>query len=168
MTRNEIASVGVRLFGIGTAVNVLHTLPFFLKEHLSPLNLSTLWVSTILAVVVGIMCVRFPMGVAALLLPKTPDSPKAFNWTSDQAIGVGAFLLGLYTLTQAVLETIRILSLVVLWENSRNTAYDSHLGFYTVQLLAQYALAGWLLLGARGLRRWVLRLRGRGYEVGPG
>jgi hypothetical protein len=161
MSPYQAVAVAVRLFAAWLAIYVLRTVISFALVRQSDVPGFGVAVAFVVltAVLVGVLWF-FPGSIARKLL--SPENAKAESGASpDLWLAMGCALLGLWMLTSTlpslVLDTYALVYIDVASDNSE-------LKRSVLYLLVQIAIALWLLLGAKGFRRFFWWARNAGYK----
>ena len=146
MTPHQSVALALRLFAIWLALQTLWALPSFFTARSSQ---SLTWIAFMLALI-GLVSVAlwvFPRTIAGKLLPPPDPQPRS-SATPAVWLAIGCTLLGLWTLTTAV---PRVVYDVSDWMSSE----DRSPLWYSILLrdLVALAIAIWLILGAKGVRK---------------
>jgi hypothetical protein len=161
MSPYQAVAVAVRLFAVWLAIYVLRTVisfAFVRQSGVPGFGVAVAFV-VLTALLVGVLWF-FPGSIARKLL--SPENAKPETAASaDLWLAMGCALLGLWMLTSAlpslVLDTYALVYIDV-------TSDDSELKRSVLYLLVQIAIALWLLLGAKGFRRFFWWARNAGYK----
>ena len=150
VTPHQIVAVALRLFAVWLGLQTLRTLPAFLGTNgFGPPSYG--WVTFILALTLVVIFALwvFPRALAGKLLPP-PDSQPRPPATPDVWLSMGCTLLGLWSLTTAI---PRLVNELVAWNEMSYTDDRSQLQRWIVYYLVEIAVAVWLLLGAKGVKK---------------
>ena len=150
MTPHQIIAVALRLFAVWLGLQALTALPsFFTLNGFHSPNFG--WMTFMLAITAVVIFVLwvFPRTIAGKLLPPSEPQP-ASSATPDVWLAVGCTLLGLWTL----ITTVPRLVYDSFAFNSMSYYEDrSQLRQWVIYNLLRLAIAVWLLLGAKGVRK---------------
>jgi hypothetical protein len=150
VTPQQIVAVALRLFAVWLGLQTLRSLPAFLATNgfESP---SYGWMTFVLAltVVVVFMLWVFPRTIAGKLLPP-PDAEPRPAATPDVWLAMGCTLIGLWTLTTTIPRLLfEAFALSTMSYDQDRSQLRQSIFYYLMQL----AIALWLLLGAKGVRK---------------
>jgi hypothetical protein len=161
MSPIQTVAVAVRLFAIWLAIYAARWGPYLYASARRADDVGVA-VVTVCAVAITVLAVLllwfFPRTVARTLLP-AGDLATLSGAQADAWLTVGCSLLGLWVLSEAIPALVR--HLYVLFQDARGNVVPDNWGAGTAYILAELAVALWLLLGASGLRRLLSWARNR-------
>ena len=166
MTPHQTIAVGIRLFAVWLAIYFLGAAPGYyngfkkLDEQFAIISVS---IALIVVALIFIVLWFFPRTIAKGVLPKEV-TVELDPISTDRWFAVGVSLIGLWLLTEAIPALARY-ALIALFSHRLpdSIVADANLYLNTIYYLVQFFLGIWLLLGAKGLRALVLKLRYGGY-----
>ncbi|MDX1499503.1 MAG: hypothetical protein R3176_06380 [Woeseiaceae bacterium] len=169
MSPHQILAVGVRLFAIWLAVQLVLTLPFqlawvatYLEQAYgsSSIGISRLFygVTALLFIVLLIVLWRFPLTVAQRILPGSGEAIED-SGAPDLWLALGCALIGLWLL--AVRVPAVVFGLVQYGEGFVDRL--PYPGIMLAQHVAEILIGLWLALGAKGFRKLFWWLRNAGH-----
>jgi hypothetical protein len=162
----QIAAIAVRLFAIWLAIYCARWTPYLygvLRDSDDDLMAGVLAVAGVLLSIGTVLFLWFfPRTVARSVLPAGDPSPGKPSGP-DAWLTIGCTLLGLWVLTDAIPALVRNIY-VLFYTNRINMSAPEGWGARTLQIGVELAIAVWLLLGARGLRRVISWARGVGAD----
>jgi hypothetical protein len=165
MSPHQTIAVGVRVFAVWIAVNLLMNAMGMLSAAKQFSEPSAKWfIGAIVLVTITFALVLwfFSRTVARLILPG-PGTPPAESASPDTWFAIGCSLLGLWVLTGVIPSLARYLFVLFLAQRSGTSAPE---GWHTAALrdVVELGLGFWLLLGAKGIRKLVLWVRTAGVK----
>jgi hypothetical protein len=168
MTNAQIVALGVRLFAIWLAIEILRHLPGLWAFSARDGNVSgftaivVLVAVTLIAITLALW--RFPLAVARKLLP-TATLDQATPLPAEQIERVGFCLLGLWLLADAV-RGLAYSGVMLYYSRQPNVSLELRPDNYAAmaQTMVELVLAIWLLFGARGLVGLLRRARAAGTD----
>jgi hypothetical protein len=156
MSPIQAVALGVRLFAIWLAIDMLRWIPYLYKdlrrfdnETVTAIGFAT----SVLIILLVVFLWFFPRTVALRLLPGRETQPIT-DVSPDRWFAVGCALLGLWVLTNAIpalVQNTYVLFYTQRNQMSRPEGWDAAILHYLVELV----IGVWLLLGASGARRLV-------------
>ncbi len=150
MTPRQIVAVFLRIFAVWLALQVLRTLPTLFAKGAG--EAPGFVYETFLFVLTGAIAVAlwfFPSTIAGKLLP-SPSVAAESSPTADTWLAMGCTLIGIWTLT----STIPHLVYDALAFSAASTYDDtSQIHEWVASNLVESAIAVWLLLGGKGIRK---------------
>ena len=150
MTPHQIVAVALRLFAVWLGLQALTALPsFFAVNGFHSPNLGWMTFTLGITAVVAFALWVFPRTIAGKLLPPSDPQPQP-SATPDVWLAMGCTLLGLWTLITTVPRLVYdsfALSSMSYYEDR------SQLRQWVIYNLLRLAIAVWLLLGAKGVRK---------------
>jgi multisubunit Na+/H+ antiporter MnhB subunit len=150
VTPHQIVAVALRLFAVWLGLQALTTVPsFFTLNGFHSPNYG--WVTFMLAITAVVIFALwvFPLTIAGKLIPR-PERQAQPSATPDVWLAIGCTLLGLWTLTTAI---PRLVYDYVAWNAMSSYDDRSQLQHWVVYHLVELAIAVWLILGAKGVRK---------------
>ena len=162
MTPHQSIAVGIRLFAVWLAIYFLRDAPGYyrgFKNMDEQFAIISMVVFLILVAIFFLVLWFFPITISKGVLPKevaaAPDPISTDRW-----FAVGGGLIGLWLLTEAIPALVRY-ALIALFSRRLPDAIvaDANLYLNTIYYLVQLFLSIWLLLGAKGLRTLLLKVR---------
>ena len=116
---------------------------------------------------IAFLFIKFPLTIAGKLLPKDGDDKLDWQLTGQDVYSIAFFILGLYILINAIPSMFYWLAYSITYKNSDPPAYQEfspgEIGGMVVTV-TKLIIGIWLLLGARGLRGLVYKLRYAGLD----
>lgn len=168
MKLEYLVAIGVRLFAIGLAVNVLRSLslvPTYLNDSTSHSELIVFYVTTAAFALLALMLWVFPLIVARKIGAFPPQDPDALKDDAyHRLLEVGLILVGIYLLYFAIADAAYWIYLI---RHSADMveAYGEYPGLTPantasiVYTAVEFVLAIFLILGHRGVARLVWKVR---------
>ena len=150
VTPHQIVAVALRLFAVWIGIQTLRTLPAFLTMTGSDTP-GYVWMTFMLAlnaVIVFVLWV-FPRTIAGKLLPPPEAQPQPLA-TPDLWLSMGCTLMGLWILTTTI---PRLAYELFAWDAMSYTDDRSQLHRSLFYYVLELAIALWLILGAKGVRK---------------
>jgi len=150
VTPHQIIAVALRLFAVWLGLQALTALPsFFTLNGFHSPNFG--WMTFMLAITAVVIFALwvFPRSIAGKLLPPSESQPQP-SATPDVWLAMGCTLLGLWTLITTVPRLV-----YDSFAFSSMSYYEdrSQLRQWVIYNLLRLAIAVWLLLGAKGVRK---------------
>lgn len=163
MTNAQAVAVILRVVGIWLVINSLIVGLFAIPSLLSsPTPMTAITISILfLFLLLGTWLALRPLVVAQTLLPSAPHDETTANWSVDEFQAAMFSALGMYFLVITVTD---LNGLIEVWDHVQaSTRKGAVTGVYEYSRIGSLVLrlvAGvWLLLGAKGLRRILQKLR---------
>lgn len=171
MTKRELLTVAIRLFAIGLALSIVRSIPgtalAFESSQVEPS--AGPWLvaaSYALAVAVALICWRFPLAVAALLLPKADASVELVPWSQQSAVETGTIIIGVFYLYYAASDLVYWMAFWVAYTNYEDAiapiSPDQWASIVTT--VFEVVLAVGLVLGARRIASVIQSVRHAGTQ----
>lgn len=176
MTMLDLMGAGVRLLGVWLLVQAVGTClsavgMLVALDNQAPMGSATgSWLMVavfgVVAGFVAFLFLRFPVGIARLLVPKRGDAAPDISAGMDELQTLGFALLGAYLLADTLPALVQ--QGVFYFELGRDhwegmaDARQLDVATTILALLIEAAIAAYLLLGARGLTRFLGRIRRAG------
>lgn len=166
MSREDILTVALRLFAIYLVIGALQLVG---QASATDINLPTgsliaaIALSIIFPLVIAALLWLLPLRITAILLPGIDERPAAFSTDTVPALEIGCILIGLWLLASSLSDT-------TYWVITLIAALNNEWGLQIIPMqdlasmaatLMQLGLSAWLLLGYRGILKFVRRLRSR-------
>ena len=166
MSREDILTVALRLFAIYLVIGALQLVG---QASATDINLPTgsLIVAIILSIVfpllIAVLLWLLPLRIAAILLPGINQQHTALSTGTVPALEIGCILIGLWLLASSLSDS-------TYWVITLIAALNNEWGLQIIPMqdlasmaaaLMQLGLSAWLLLGYRGILKFVRRLRSR-------
>jgi hypothetical protein len=150
VTPHQSVAVALRLFAVWLALRTLSTVPWFFEPHASDTP-GYVWSTFMLVLTVAVIFALwvFPRTIARKLLPP-PDTEPQPSATPDLWLAMGCTLLGLWTLTTTIPRLVYDFFALTSMSPVDDSSQLRHWVLYN---LVEVAIAVWLLLGAKGLRK---------------
>jgi hypothetical protein len=144
VTPQQIVAVALRIFAVWWGIQTLRTIPSLVRSLDSP---SHVWWTFMLGLYIAIMLTLwfFPRTIAGKLVPPSDEKPQP-PATPDVWLTVGCMLIGLWVLTTTLPRLVYDLITV-----NAVLGYDDR--YWILPSIAEVAVAIWLTLGARGVRK---------------
>jgi hypothetical protein len=150
MSPRQIVAVALRVFAVWLVVQSLRSIPGLIAVLFS--GESGVIYETFMYALSGAIALAlwmFPSTIAGKLLPP-PSSTEEVSPTADTWLAIGYALIGIWTLTSTI---PRLIFDVLAIRSATVYADASPYHYRVVSDLVESAIAVWLLLGAKGLRR---------------
>jgi len=166
MSREDILTVALRLFAIYLLIGALQLVG---QAFATDINLPTsslivaITLSVIFPLIVAVMLWCFPLRIAAKLLPVMSERPTTLSTNTVPALEIGCILIGLWLLASSLSDTTYwVVTLIAALNNEWGLQIipTQDLANMTATLM-QLMLSVWLLLGYRGVLKFIQRLRSR-------
>jgi hypothetical protein len=166
MSREDILTVALRLFAIYLVIGALQLVG---QASATDINLPTgsLIVAIILSIIFPLLIAALlwllPLRIAAILLPGINQQHTALSTGTVPALEIGCILIGLWLLASSLSDS-------TYWVITLIAALNNEWGLQIIPMqdlasmaatLMQLGLSAWLLLGYRGILKFVRRLRSR-------
>jgi hypothetical protein len=152
VTPYQIVAVALRLFAVWLGLQALRTVPAFftVSGFQSPSYVYMTFMLALTAVVILTLWF-FPRTIAGKLLPpREGQSSLAPPVTADTWLAMGCSLIGLWTLTTTLPRLVYDIFVL----NSMSSYDDrSQLEHWVVYNLVELAIAVWLVLGGKGVKK---------------
>jgi hypothetical protein len=148
VTPQQIVALALRLFAVWVGIQALAWVPGLFGTGMSGSQSANVYVSFMLAVNIVIILVLwfFPRTIAGKLLP-THDTQSQPSPTADTWLAIGCTLIGLWKLTTTIPKLVVDIFLL-------KSIYDrSQLEQWVLYTVVELAIAGWLVLGGKGVNR---------------
>jgi hypothetical protein len=152
VTPYQIVAVALRLFAVWLGLQALRTVPaFFTVSGFRSRGYVYMTFMLALTVVVILALWFFPRTIAGKLLPsREGQSALASTVTADTWLAMGCSLIGLWTLTTTIPRLVYDFFVL----NSMSSYDDrSQLEHSVVYDLVELAIAVWLVLGGKGVKK---------------
>ena len=172
MTPHQTIAVAIRLFAIWLAIYFLRAAPGYYygsKTYNAPDFAVTFIVVTLAIVAVAFLILWFfPSNIAKGILPaETISNSNLAPVSPDRWFAVGASLLGLWLVADAIPALVRFIFLGLLSNRLTSPIYhDESIYLNVIYYVTELAIGLYLLLGAKGLRSLVMKVR-YGAEKSP-
>lgn len=156
MTKRELLSVAVRLFAIGVALTIVRSIPGTalaiesaqVERSVGPWLIAATY---LLSIIVAFVCWRFPLAVAAILLPKADANVELLPWSQQDAIETGMILIGVFYFFYALSDLVYWIAFWAAYTNYEDAiapiAPDQWASIVTT--LFEVIIAAALMFGAR-------------------
>ena len=166
MSREDILTVALRLFAIYLVIGALQLVG---QASATDINLpaGSLIVAIILSIIFPLLIAALlwllPLRIAAILLPGINQQHTALSTGTVPALEIGCILIGLWLLASSLSDS-------TYWVITLIAALNNEWGLQIIPMqdlasmaaaLMQLGLSAWLLLGYRGILKFVRRLRSR-------
>ena len=156
MTFMHAAGLGVRLFSLWVFLFALQALAAALAwknnfDHLSTAQTALILSPTLMAIGLGVVLWRFPLGIARILVPRGADN--AASITVREAWRLGSVLIGLITFASGAPALLRVLTVFFLDAQSDYVEVPSELKADFVFAFAKTAFALLLVFGSEHVYR---------------
>lgn len=166
MSREDILTVALRLFAIYLVIGALQLVG---QASATDINLPTgsliavITLSIIFPLLIAALLWLLPLHIAAILLPSIDPRPTALSTQTVPALEIGCILIGLWLLASSLSDT-------TYWVVTLIAALNNEWGLRIIPMqdlasmaatLLQLGLSVWLLLGYRGILRFVRCMRSR-------
>jgi hypothetical protein len=162
MRGQDIVAVATRLFAVYIVVFLLRMIPQIVQIRLRGFDFAVIILVALLMALLAVFLWLFPQTVARKLLPQHLDESPVSPWTLEAVFAVGASLVGVFILAQAVPNVVYWIALILAKQQDANTAGFSPQNYAAMtSLVAEVALGVWLLFGGRGIANAILLMRGR-------
>ncbi len=167
----DILAVGIRLLGLFFIFKILQNAQVLFAQYLFATSANqdfpiVYWITygslaMIMLVFVG-LCIKFPVTISKVILPKTKQESPVFNGSMGDLQIVGFILLGVYILSWAIPDFIYN-SLFLLSSDVGEVGFGySDLLTYKVNIavtLIEISIAIYLIFQAKGLSNIIKRIR---------
>ena len=150
MNPRQVVAVALRLFAVWLLLQALRTIPSLFRiggSEAPGFVYATFMFALTGAIVVALWF--FPNTVAGKLLPSSASAPEP-SAAADTWLAMGCTLIGIWTLTTTIPRLV-FDALALNLESSYDDASQLH--YWVAYNLVEFAIAVWLLLGGKGLRR---------------
>lgn len=166
MSREDILTVALRLFAIYLVIGALQLMG---QASATDIDIPTgsLIVAIILSIIFPLLIAALlwllPLRIAAILLPGINQQHTTLSSGTAPALEIGCILIGLWLLASSLSDsTYWVITLIAALNNEWGLQIIpiSDLASMAATLM-QLVLSAWLLLGYRGILKFVRRMRSR-------
>jgi hypothetical protein len=152
MSPHQIIAVAVRLFAVWLAIYISRDVLWFFFEGTKQQDQYPVWISMVIALasIVTVLALwLFPRTIARRLL--SAESADAAPVSADLWLAMGCALIGIWLLSSGIPGLIRNSFVLILYRSADTdtSALRASFAFY----IPQVAVALWLILGAKGIRK---------------
>lgn len=164
MTKRELLTVAIRLFAVCVALYIVRSVPttvLALESAQGEPSAGPWVIAATYAVVFTILfiCWRFPLALAALLLPKPDASAEVVPWSQHGAIETATIIIGLFYFYYAISDLVYWVAFWVAYTNYKDAiaplAPDQWASVVTT--IFEVILAVALVFGARRIASFIRR-----------
>jgi hypothetical protein len=150
VTPRQIVALAFRLFAVWLGLQALRSVPYFFEVSGSKppsfVYVTFLWA---LNAIIVLALWFFPRTIAGKLLPSSDVQSKP-PATADTWLAMGCTLIGLWTLTTTIPRLIYDFIALQSMPSDQDASYLQHWLIYN---LVELAIAIWLVLGGKGVRK---------------
>lgn len=166
MSREDILAVALRLFAIYLVIGALQLVG---QAFATNINISigslvlAITLSVVLPLVIAALLWLFPLAIAAKLLPVKDKQHTSISVNTIPVLEVGCILIGLWLLASSISDlTYWVVTLIAAINNEWGLKIlpIDDLASMTATVM-QIVLSLWLLLGYRGVLKFIQHLRSR-------
>lgn len=164
MTKEQIVGLAVKLFAVFLFIYGLRAVPGFISFSDDANGFAGYWwiagSYVLVFVCLALLLWFFPVTVARKLLPKDDRKPGEANFTLKDIDIIAYSVLGVWILTTTIPNAIYWIVVLATLAHKGLIPYMSHTRLASViATVTQFCLGVWLMLGAKGLRGLIRKLR---------
>lgn len=150
MTPRQIVTVALRLIAIWLGIEVLRTVPSFFVVGTSSQSFTYTLFTLALTAIISLTLWFFPYTIAGRVLP-SEGAPPQVSVAPDMWLAMGCSLIGLWILTTTLPHlAVDIYVLNYMSVSDSNSTMQRWIIYY----LGEIAVGIWLMLGAKGFRKF--------------